>query len=78
MTIYLHIYIIYYIYLHIYTEGERLRVTGELVRLRVMPVQELVVDLGLERGALLWSCYNSLHIWDFSKQTSQTHSSVGP
>ena len=55
------------IYLHTYTEGERLRVTGELVRLRVMPVQELVVDLGLERGALLWSCYNSLHIWDFSK-----------
>ena len=44
-----------------------MREKGELVRLRVMPVPELVVDIHLERATLLWSCHNSVHLWDFSK-----------
>ena len=48
-------------------------VCGDLVKVRVMPVQELLVDLHLERKGLAWSCYNSVHIWDFSK-TDQSDS----
>jgi len=37
------------------------------VLIRKMPVQELIVDLHLEQRGLAFSCYKSVHIWDFWK-----------
>ena len=47
-------------------------IATDLTKMRQMPVQELIVDLHLDKRGLAFSCYKSVHIWDFWNNDNST------